>query len=59
MKIKIFITLLLYSCLSSLAAKAQQADTLRLSLVEAVNLAITQNPQLKSTQLNEDIKSLK
>jgi outer membrane protein len=32
----------------------QQNDTLRLSLVDAVNLAVTQNPQLKSAQLNEE-----
>lgn len=38
---------------------AQQADTLRLSLMEAVNLAITQNPQLRSTQLDEEINHFK
>ncbi len=41
------------------AAFAQQTDTLRLSLVEAVNLAIQQNPQLQSTQLDEEINRAK
>ncbi len=40
-------------------AKAQPADTLRLSLVEAVNLAVQQNPQLQSTQLEEEINKFK
>ncbi len=43
----------------SVAVQAQQTDTLHLSLVEAVNMAVTQNPQLKSTQLNEDINEFK
>jgi outer membrane protein len=33
---------------------AQQNDTLRLSLLDAVNLAVSQNLQLKSAQLNEE-----
>lgn len=40
-------------------AIAQQPDTLRLSLVEAVNLAVQQNPQLKSVQLDEEINRAK
>lgn len=38
---------------------AQQPDTLRLSLVEAVNLAIQQNPQLQSVKLDEEINRAK
>lgn len=41
------------------SAFAQTADSLRLSLVEAINLAISQNPQLKSTQLDEEINLAK
>ncbi|GHB78671.1 transporter [Persicitalea jodogahamensis] len=41
------------------AAFAQTTDTLRLSLVEAVNLAIRQNPQLQSVQLDEEINLAK
>ena len=58
MKLKLlylFTTILIFS----FAGQAQQNDTLRLSLVEAVNMAITQNPQLKSTQLNEEINVFK
>lgn len=40
-------------------AVAQQTDTLRLTLVEAVNRAITNNTQLKATQLDEDINVFK
>lgn len=45
--------------LLSSTAFAQQPDTLRLSLVEAVNLAVQQNPQLKSVQLDEEINRAK
>lgn len=38
---------------------AQSTDTLRLSLVEAVSLAVQQNPQLKSVQLDEEINRAK
>ena len=41
------------------SAFAQSTDTLRLSLVEAVNLAVQQNPQLKSVQLDEEINRAK
>lgn len=45
---------LLCLLLFSAAGLAQStSDTLYLSLVEAVNLAVTQNPQLRSTQLDE------
>lgn len=40
--------------LLSTASFAQTADTLRFTLIEAVNYAVTNNPQLKSTQLNEE-----
>ncbi|MCJ8163451.1 TolC family protein [Pontibacter sp. E15-1] len=50
-KLSLSLFLLLQLCLQGYA---QQADTLRLSLIEAVNLAVEQNPQLKSTQLNEE-----
>lgn len=43
----------------SFAGQAQQNDKLRLSLEDAANMAIKHNPQLKSTQLNEDINVLK
>ena len=41
------------------AAFAQQPDTLQLSLVEAINLAVQQNPQLKSVRLDEEINRAK
>ncbi len=41
------------------AAFAQSADTLRLSLAEAIQLAVQQNPQLQSTQLDEEINQAK
>lgn len=41
------------------SAFAQSSDTLRLSLVEAVRLAVQQNPQLKSVQLDEEINRAK
>lgn len=39
----------------SFFGKAQQTDTLRLSLMEAVQLAVKQNQQLQSVKLDEDI----
>ncbi len=43
----------------SLFGKAQQGDSLRLSLMDAVQLAVKQNPQLQSVQLDEEINKFK
>lgn len=41
------------SAVMSFSAFAQQTDTLRFTLTEAVNYAVKNNPRLKSSQLNE------
>lgn len=51
--------LLINILLFSMSMKAQSTDTLRVSLVEAVNIAVKNNPQLKSVQLDEEINKFK
>lgn len=47
------------SALMSFPVFAQQPDTLRFSLTEAINYAVKNNPQLKSTQLYETSNEFK
>jgi outer membrane protein len=43
----------------SISGFAQSTDTLRFTLPEAIDYAVKNNPQLKSTQMNEDNNKLK
>lgn len=61
MKLKLKTILLIGSLVlvNSFAFSQTNTDTLRLSLSEAVNLAVKQNQQLKSIQLDEEINKYK
>jgi outer membrane protein TolC len=61
MKLKLKTILLIGSLVlvNGLAFSQTNKDTLRLSLSEAVNLAVKQNQQLKSIQLDEEINKYK